>query len=315
MFKFKKPKNEIDNAIQAFLKGEIGKFGKYCSLPNALVYRTIITEQRQSKQSLEQNIIAVRLENGILLGNSSILPLIGRRSSFGHETLNRNVTEVQEKISQYIPMIPFNVFTEAGLNINKFEFVERGKEENITRKRVVYNAKKRKDETKIEKVHFTGASVFKVNDKYFLFDADRRELKHKIFNPFLVELNNPVKSIKEAYESLKPVEVIEAEKQGLKVKRQGKWFFIPVERDNFIPVIEEVINWKTNKKEVVNRRLELRAGQNRPNYAEMFHEPTKYVSGKIEHSGREHADLVLKGWYKPVPNTSVQSFTITGDID
>ena len=39
------------------------------------------------------------------------------------------------------------------------------------------------------------------------------------------------------------------------------------------------------------------------------------VSGYVEHSGREHAKLVLKGWFKAIPNTSTRSFTITGDVD
>ena len=42
---------------------------------------------------------------------------------------------------------------------------------------------------------------------------------------------------------------------------------------------------------------------------------TTYVSGIIKHSGRQHGDLNLDGWWKVVPNTAIVSFTITGDVD
>jgi len=65
------------------------------------------------------------------------------------------------------------------------------------------------------------------------------------------------------------------------------------------------------------QRGSLRNGQNRPNNVEMLivsGEKT-YVSGKIVHSGREHRDLHLVGWWEPIPNTAVESWQITGDID
>lgn len=61
----------------------------------------------------------------------------------------------------------------------------------------------------------------------------------------------------------------------------------------------------------------LKAGDNRPNYVDKhvsLPEGT-FVSGKVEHSGREHEPIMLKGWYKPIPNTAVNSFTIEGNID
>lgn len=40
-----------------------------------------------------------------------------------------------------------------------------------------------------------------------------------------------------------------------------------------------------------------------------------YVSGTVVHSGREHGDLHLEGWWTVVPNTAVKSVTIQGKID
>ena len=186
--------------------------------------------------------------------------------------------------SSRIPMIPFNVFEEANLDLFKVNVVEQGKEEdfmlprlvfdhevgmlmpvklecNYTYKRIPAISKKRKilkidkgtrttdkkdkkgnykteiyynvkflDLNQLENRHFVGAMVLELENKYYLFDVDRRELKYYRFNPFLTEVNKPVKSIKEAYKSLIPYKVTQALRKGLKVKRQGEWFFIPTNK-------------------------------------------------------------------------------------
>jgi hypothetical protein len=90
--------------------------------------------------------------------------------------------------------------------------------------------------------------------------------------------------------------------EGKQVLRQGEWFFVSTNVD---PKGNEI------------KPMELRAGANRPNRAELgFQNGNEtYVSGTITHSGREHAPLKLKGWYTVFPNTAIESFTITGDID
>lgn len=42
---------------------------------------------------------------------------------------------------------------------------------------------------------------------------------------------------------------------------------------------------------------------------------TVYVSGVVQQSRREHADITLSGWYKVIANTGVFSWTITGRVD
>lgn len=315
-FKFTAPVDDIDKAIQAFLTGKVGKFGKYLAVKNALVYRTIITSKNGTKQELGQNIIALKLERQnetLFVGNSSILPLIGRSVSFGRQSLNGSVTEVQTRLSRYIQMIPFSVFTEAGLNLTEIQILDRGPELTVTRTELRYNSETRENDKIDVDVHFTGASLFTVGGKTFLFDIDRREIKHKIFNPFLVELTKNAQTISEAYNGLKPKEVKDAEAKGLEVKRQGEWFFIPV-KGKFSPVAARPNRF--DKKEF--EPLTLRAGNNRPNNASKYatlEDGTHVVSGYVEHSGREHAKLILDGWFRAVPNTSVQSFTLTGDVD
>jgi hypothetical protein len=39
------------------------------------------------------------------------------------------------------------------------------------------------------------------------------------------------------------------------------------------------------------------------------------VRGRVYHGGFEHNPIDLKGWHKAVPNTAVESFRISGDVD
>jgi hypothetical protein len=305
----------IGKAVDCFLSGQTGKFDRYIAVENALVYRVV--SHVDGKSRVRQNIIAVRLKSGEVIGNSSALGLIGRTVSFGRERENRGVTEVQTRLNELVTMIPFNVFTEANLNLNSFKILARGSEETVVRrvpnpKFERWNEKSKQPEFLEETAHFTGASLFSIDDKIFLFDIDRREIEHKIFNAFLVEVPDArVKTIAEAYESLKPLEVKTAESEGLKVLRQGEWFFIPVQGE--FEAVKGSGRW--DKKEF--EPLTLQAGQNRPNSAHRYARDGKghVVSGYVEHSGREHAKLILKGWFKPVTNTATRSFTITGDVD
>lgn len=383
-FKFLKPKDEIDKAIQAFLTGETsGQYGRYFIHDNMLVYKTVVTDEikvlaHQSglvekhtehvkenltrlisqvesleidlvSHSLEQlknfhgrlsegksvaeidyysridmvkyrsvkaNLIAKRIDPVTYIGNSSTLSLIGRTVSFGNEKLNRNETDIQRRLSALIPMIPFTVFIEAGLDLDKYKLVDRGDEESVIRNIENYDSKKRETVLIPETVHFTGASLFEVDGKTYLFDIDRREIAEKIFNPFLAEIPVAAKTIAEAYEALKPTEVKEAELAGLQVIRQGEWFFIPV-KGNF--KADKNPNHRPNSGvsdwNPVNKRGILQAGRNRPNHVTLFNEAKSLFSGIVTHSGREHAPLELKGWFRAVPNTATNSFTITGDID
>lgn len=332
-------------AVEHFLKAKPAKrFGKYYCDGQRLVYQAMVTKElvhpndshrdaiqklanenkivlvennnyRCKIQLLQENVIATTLvqPNGAHLhvGNSSILPLIGRRVSFGRERTNRYETEVQKRIAESLPMIPFVVFTQSGLNLKNMVMIERGEPEQAKRKVRRYDSKLKEYVDAVEQVHFTGASLFKVQDKYFLFDIDRREQKHNVFNPFLAEIPKPVETIEAAYRALKPQEVIDAEARGLKVKRQGEWFFIPVNYDGEPDRTPEADRqWLPEF-----RPMTLQAGPNRPNHAQYGVQAQGLCKGKISHAGREHADLILKDWYKAVPNTATRSFTITGDVD
>jgi hypothetical protein len=294
------------------------------------------------------DVIAIRTKENLVVGNSSILPNIGAYSSYGNRQANNLQTTIQRLLESKVTMVPFTVFDQAKLDVTAFKIVEAGRPEQVTR--LVRSGRYDKEHKEImttANVHFTGASLFEVDGKYFLFDIDRREVAHKIFNPFLVQLTGKYKTIKEAYQSLKPKLVVDAEKKGQKVLRQGEWFFVPTKKPK-IPKLSAkekmlllvgIDSWRAkspvvtanmSKAEItklykeaeilldrVPKQVSLQAGQNRPNNAQVGLKVGRHfvVTGKVRHSGREHADLVLKNWYIAIPNTSIASFTITGDID
>lgn len=180
--------------------------------------------------------------------------------------------------------------------------------------------------------HFAGARLFKCEgkidgpnsdddvaiEKTFLIDIDRVEIQHGIVNPFLVELPFEVKTIAEAYESLKPIEV----KNAKVFERQGEWFFIPCDEmtlQRINKIEEERIYAAKRAMQPVDLALRgvLQAGRNRPNRVENMVgiDDLFYVKGIVSHDGREHADLELKTYHQAIPNTATLSWTITGDVD
>lgn len=295
-----------------------------------------------------RTVVAIKIGN-TFIGNASILPQVGRRCAYGSIQANRSETEIQRRLSSVITMIPFTVFTEAKLDISKLKMIEKAKAETVTRNRETREYRNGKYiNVKIkETVHYTGAALFSIGPKCFLFDIDRREIKNGIFNAFLVELAKSAKTITAAYAGLKPTLVVKAERAGNTVLRQGEWFFIPVSKGEL---------GKVMKFKAFHTKTYLRLGPNRPNEASTgvsFNKDGKpkesverilsllesedveydkiedlrlkleshlsiaetYVTGKISHTGREHKDLKLKTWFRVVPNTSVRSFTIRGDVD
>lgn len=326
------------------LNSKDAKSGKYFIEGNQLIHRTYFNYGRDE----QIEIIAKRIGK-LVIGNSSTLRTIGVTVRHGNIQHNSNETEVQQELAKIIPMIPFSVFVEAKLNLDKIKILNKGPQSIVTITRMKTRAEWEKDTTQkntiTEDRHFTGASLFSIEGKTFLFDIDRREIEHEIFNPFLVRLPRPCKSIEAAYEMLKPKAVKAALAKGLEVERQGEWFFIPV-------TDKKLIN-KLNKLSSNGRKLsefELQAGPNRPNDAKGVRIDSKskrftdlkwdsqhhnwqnfdkrnkthikaageirtYCRGNIEHRGREHKTLKLKHWCVPIPNTGTFSWQISGQVD
>lgn len=337
--------NKIKSILDAFISGELKSIsiGSFVlkSVKNALVLELFET----GREAPSRDFLGIRTNSGPI-GNSNNIRLLRKLLE---ETEKRDTSILyQSYLGEKISMIPFEVFSRFGLRIGSFASIDSGGEETVFVRETIRKNIDAKTENEAKSIflrdcikdsdkfsledleienlyyskekfsvslevlrprHFTGSRLFTLEKTegnesktcFFLMDIDRNEIEHGIFNPFLVELKSPAKTISEAYQSLKPSEVLDAEKNKLEVLRQGEWFLI---KTDLVPIKYDSEGY-------------IRAGRNRPNIAEKYSEQgeMKLVSGKLSHSGREHKDLLLESWYQVVPNTSVQSWQLSGDID
>lgn len=157
---------------------------------------------------------------------------------------------------------------------------------------------------------------------HFLLGHDEREL-------FVVQ-SNRVNSIRAAIEALKPTEVRRAEQKGLKVIRQGDWFFIPL-RATFKITSDMILHRNETIGGPNAFRWGIRVGN--PHVAEeqllIFGDAfdrrsnkwvavknqllSVYVRGKIRHA--DHATIELRGWHRAVQNITNGSTTSIGYFD
>jgi len=104
-------------------------------------------------------------------------------------------------------------------------------------------------EFKIEMIEYGGwdNALVKICDNYYLVGRDEGQ-------GFITKLVRSATSIKDALESMKPIEVIEAQKKKQKVIRQGDLFFVPTkekfkeyDKQHFIK-LEKTMNWEQENK-------------------------------------------------------------------
>lgn len=306
--------NKITEACKVFLNRK----GKTIKVANYII----------SKNSIKQyeTTVAFYDSQNQLFMNSQVLTITNfERAFLGGQSIIQDIIRPQAKYN-----IPFNVLESANLLLSKTNVIDTGPESTHT-----VNGESR---------HFTGALLLENMGRKFLMDLDQIEIQHKLFNIFFVEVSKDVNTINEAYVSMKPDSVKQAESVGIKVERQGEWFFIKT--DKSIQVTKKnILQWAeaTNK----GPRLEsfdIAHGKGRPNHLykplDFGPEYNELVCGMVTHSGREHEPLSLGifnesndelnkmpsysdnkdelytfNLWQVVPNTTIGSFTITGDVD
>lgn len=173
----------------------------------------------------ETNLVAQKITgaDGVVnyLGNSDILPLVGRTVAYGNVSENRYETEMQQEMrARNFVMLPMSDFASA--DFSTFKTLDTSPGLNVTVKEG-YN----RSETTSK--YFPGARLFTLENTHYLYDIDRRETRYGHYNVFLTKLPSDAGTIDAAYETLKPQVVKDAEAKGLNVKRQGRMFFIPSE--------------------------------------------------------------------------------------
>lgn len=265
----------------------------------------------KNNPSVKVQLCIAKLVNGFFIGNASSLVALRQPKTGKIKYVSGGMQKIQEVLQDVMPMVPFRLFKEARLDLDSFSIIEKGESETI-------------DVGREQLTHYTGAMLFKiavrkrsrellgVKEDFFLFDIDRNDLALKNFNVFLSKLARSCSSIEDAYVSLKPKEIFEAERFMAKpCERQGEWFFIPVQ-GKFEPIQEKII--RGGRAPGRDRQAVLQAKGNRPHHVEEL-SVEGYVRGKVTHGGNEHRPINLKQWHKAVPNTAVESFKISGAID
>ena len=186
----------------------------------------------ETKTRVQENMtenIAVKLTSGLVISNANRLEYCESSMAWGNRVSGTRWGNAQTKTQRTLEKngampVPFSVFEQAKLDISMVRVVDKAKAENLRIITEKYEGGKTVKE--IEKRHYVGACLLEVDGTFFLFDIDREELKHKLFNPFVVKLPREAKTIKEAYDILIPDAVKKAIKTKRRWERQGEWFFV-----------------------------------------------------------------------------------------
>ena len=104
--------------------------------------------------------------------------------------------------------------------------------------------------------HILGGVLFNIGSRYLLCGIDDGTY-------FVIELPKKAKNINHAFQILKPRPVVLAENQGISVKRQGEWFFIPTGMDD-TGLAKELGVSKTKLRKIA-RQFELPSQDNQSN--------------------------------------------------
>ena len=130
--------------------------------------------------------------------------------------------------------------------------------------------------------------------------------------PFITQVARKVRTLTDAFDSLMPKVVKEAIAQGLDVKRQGDWFFIPVPEPKVKKSFDPKWYWGID-----GRRSEAKLHPNTLYHSWLFYETRHTVRGTIAFRsvGRhfvkgtveapDHEPLRLEGWHLAVRRTSL----------
>ena len=263
--------SKLETAARVFLdaKGASVKIDGYTVTPSSVKFKDTLVAFRTSENKIvlnSQQLSVSSFESRVLGGQSIIQKTV------------RSLADLS---------IPLNVLESANLKLNETKVLEKGPEEDFT-----FGGENR---------HFTGALLLENSGRKFLMDLDRREIEHGIWNPFFCEVDSKSRTIEEAYDSMIPAKVKEAMSKGIKVLRQGEWFFIKT--DKTVKVGEnQYFRWESNENRdsfgVHTARIS--HGKGRPNTLLIVKNSQDesmngLVCGVVEHSGREHKPLSLGG--------------------
>ena len=162
-------------------------------------------------------------------------------------------------------------------------------------------------------IHTLGDSVLRVKDHYYLSGVDETGVGSGMY--FFAELatKKAPTTLEEAYNTLKPKVVRDAEERGTAVLRQGEWFAIAalVRTSELMRDVERGI--------AVHRERHVlgKDGHHELEEAVIYKAGERkgqvYARGVLRHTKDEHDYLDLGGlWYLIVHNVQGASYTLSG---
>jgi hypothetical protein len=175
--------------------------------------------------------------------------------------------------------------------------------------------------------HVLGGALLRVGDKYLLGGLDEGRY-------FLSLLTNSARTVAEAYRTLMPLKVMEAEAAGREVKRQGEWFFVKSSIDRKgVMALANISRVKEFEKAI---QLSPLVGVSRQDgnqhvchniLVTVDGQPTRLATGLVRHqrlnrwtgsrrTTHEHAAVDLgSDWWEVYENTALQSWSTGGRFD
>lgn len=156
--------------------------------------------------------------------------------------------------------------------------------------------------------HVLGSVVLYKNDRYYLASLDESRY-------FVSELSRKPRSVKDAFESLKPSVVRKAERKGVAVKRQGEWFFLPTSFDDRAMADYDDLTLTQLKSVSKPSPLPVRNPQSNQHVCRNFvARGSLFARGKVRHP--EHRTLDLGDeWHEVHRNTELASWSQGGRFD
>ena len=156
----------------------------------------------------------------------------------------RTTQQVVEKAGHRYGLVPFSTLREARIDPQAVRIIDRTPDRNEERVRQTLKGPKH------YYVHFLGELLFRVGANYWLSGLDRNDNPNRRMY-YLCALPEPVATVEEALESLRPKDVPPG------TPRQGEWFFLPdelpgyrqTERLTKIPVISENPNAQARRRD------------------------------------------------------------------
>lgn len=164
--------------------------------------------------------------------------------------------------------------------------------------------------------HILGATLFQHPDNG----------KQYLASYFISELKHRAKSVETAFYHLMPHRVKKTIAQGIEVKRQGEWFFIPLNIGKSDASLAQYLHIKIARIKSsypLQNSLPRQSTQSNRHVCRLFkYRNQHFCSGTVFHweswrnqSSGQHASLKLDSWHIAYKNTEIQSWSFNGSFD